>query len=143
MSSVLSPPGVTLQSTTSRRRAFVLFYANPDSPSFLVGGKSYQRAYCRIDNRLSDSVAYSNASRLLRDARVKHDIEVVAAACGLGVDVRIAARAAIARGTITRYSQSVRVNSDGSKSVETTEEEPGFKERLDALEQFDRITGYA
>ena len=58
-------------------------------------------------------------------------------------DVRIAARAAIARGTITRYSQSVRVNSDGSKSVETTEEEPGFKERLDALEQLARITGYA
>ena len=25
----------------------------------------------------------------------------------------------------------------------TEEEEPGFKERLDALEQLDRITGYA
>ena len=97
----------------------MLFYANPDSPSFLVGGKSYQRAYCRPDNRLSDSVAYSNASRLLRDARVKRDIEVVAAACGLGVHVRIAARAAIARGTITRYSQGVRVNS-GKRPVDRT-----------------------
>ena len=132
-----------MESTTSRRRPFVLFYANPDSPSFLVGGKSYQRAYCRPGTPLNDAVAYSNASRLLRDAKVKHDIEAIAAACGLGVDVRIAARAAIVRGTITRYSQSIRVNSDGTKSVEITEEESGFKERLDSLEQLDRITGYA
>ena len=109
----------------------------------------------RLEERLGAGVvvavalaahALANAAELQQPA--ERSAGVLHAAIGveqqaLRWPVGIAARAAIARGTSTRYSQSVRVNSDGSKSVETTEEEPGFKERLDALEQLDRITGYA
>ena len=75
-------------------------------------------------------------------------LELTEPLCGL-VDrtysrkTRRIGRAAIARGTIICESQSVRVNGDGSRSIEITEEELGFKESLNALERLDGITGYA
>ena len=56
---------------------------------------------------------------------------------------RVAHRVEIAKGDAKRYTRAIEIHPDGSKTLTLTEEEPRIKDRLDALDQLDRVTGRA
>lgn len=123
---------------TTRQRAFIEEYSDPNSPYFLNQTKAYQHVYkCNYDTARAD------ATKLLAKSHIKIETDIMLNALGASKQDRmksilsIALNKATPKRTVTKHYDK-EGNLVGSTEVEKT---PTYTEQLKACELLCKLTG--